>query len=69
MRPPDELIFRRDEFRCAYCDLDGKLFENWVFLCVDHFKPQSRGGDDKMENLKTSCVSCNHMKGAQQFPD
>src|SRR5437879_3715692 len=63
----DKEIFRRDGFRCVYCDFDGKTFEGWVFLAVDHFKPKSRGGSDEPDNLVTACVSCNHMKGAFEF--
>ena len=67
-RPPDEQIFRRDGFRCVYCGFDGNTFAGWVFLAVDHFKPKSRGGSDEPDNLVTACVSCNHMKGAFDFP-
>jgi hypothetical protein len=66
--PRDEEVFQRDGFRCVYCDHDGRTFEGWAFLVVDHFKPKSRGGDDDPENLKTACVICNHMKGAFEWP-
>jgi 5-methylcytosine-specific restriction endonuclease McrA len=64
----DEEIFARDGFRCVYCGFDGREFEGWAFLQVDHFKPRSLGGKDELENLVTSCVICNVMKGAQTWP-
>lgn len=66
-RPRDEEVFARDSFRCVYCGFDGRTFEGWKYLQVDHFKPRSRGGSDDMANLMTSCMSCNMMKGAYDF--
>ena len=37
-------IFERDHFTCAYCGYDGRLFDNWMQLSVDHILPQSLGG-------------------------
>ena len=68
MRPPDEEVFAKDGFKCIYCDFDGRSFANWRFLQVDHFKPCSLGGSyDAVENLVTSCIICNQMKGAMMF--
>lgn len=49
-------IFRRDDFRCAYCDSTKDL-------TIDHIYPKSRGGLNTWENLITSCFSCNSKKG------
>jgi 5-methylcytosine-specific restriction endonuclease McrA len=65
--PLDERVFARDGFRCVYCGHDGRTFDGWAFLQVDHFKPVCLGGTDDVENLKTACVICNHMKGAAPF--
>jgi 5-methylcytosine-specific restriction endonuclease McrA len=67
-RPPDHEVFKRDNFRCVYCGFDGGSFDTWTFLQVDHFVPRSRGGPDSSENLKTSCIICNQMKGAKIWP-
>jgi len=67
-RPPDHEVFRRDGFRCVYCGFDGRTFESWTFLQVDHFVPRSLGGGDDLDNLKTSCIICNQMKGAKTWP-
>jgi 5-methylcytosine-specific restriction endonuclease McrA len=67
MRPDDEEVFAREGFKCVYCGFDGRSFEGWVFLQVDHFKPRSRGGSDELDNLCTSCAICNFMKGAHTW--
>lgn len=64
-----EDIYKRDEFRCAYCGFDGSSFEGWLFLEVDHLRPQSKGGTDEPENLVTACKACNAMKGADVYAD
>ena len=66
-KPADEEIFARDGFRCQYCDYDGRDFEKWAFLQIDHFKPRCLGGTDEPGNLVTSCIICNHMKGATEW--
>lgn len=54
-------IFRRDGYRCVYCDavfdVDG--------LTVDHVEPKMRGGDRSDGNLVTCCRACNAAKGGQ----
>lgn len=67
VRPRDEVVFERDHFTCVYCDFDGRSFKGWAYLQVDHFRPKSRGGSDDLANLVTSCMVCNHMKGAADF--
>ncbi len=66
-RPSDEEVFKKDGFRCVYCDHNGMAFDGWIFLQVDHFIPRCRGGRDDITNLYTACISCNHMKGAFVF--
>lgn len=66
-RPSDEEIFARDGFMCIYCGFDGRSFEGWQFLEVDHFKPRCLGGGDDRENLVTSCAICNRLKGANYW--
>lgn len=55
-RPTRNLIFKRDNHKCAYCGAT----EN---LTIDHILPSSRGGKDTWENLTASCTSCNAKKG------
>ncbi|GHK02728.1 hypothetical protein SY2F82_45250 [Streptomyces sp. Y2F8-2] len=42
---------------CAYCGATG------VPLNIDHVRPRSRGGSDRIWNLVLACVPCNKAKG------
>jgi hypothetical protein len=48
-------IFKRDGFRCAYCDTSKNL-------TIDHIMPKSRGGGNTWMNLITCCKNCNRIK-------
>lgn len=66
----DEEVFARNGFRCVYCGWEGRTFETWAFLVVDHFEPKSArsgAGPDRPENLVTACVICNQMKAHFRF--
>lgn len=52
-------VFKRDGFICRYC---GKTPPE-ITLEVDHLIPVSEGGRDDLNNLLTSCFSCNRGKG------
>ena len=58
-------VFKRDSFTCQYC---GKAAPD-VVLHVDHIKPVSRGGENDLLNLITSCADCNLGKGARELSD
>ena len=51
-------VFKRDNFTCGYC---GKQPPD-IVLEVDHITPLSKGGDDDINNLITSCFDCNRGK-------
>lgn len=51
-------VLNRDGFACQYC---GRKSPE-VKLEIDHIKPVSKGGDNSMENLVTSCFDCNRGK-------
>lgn len=51
-------VFKRDSFTCQYC---GQSAPN-VVLEVDHLLPVSKGGDNDILNLITSCWACNNGK-------
>lgn len=42
---------------CAYCDATGTP------LNIDHVRPRSRGGTNRISNLVLACVPCNQAKG------
>ncbi|WP_405960956.1 RNA-guided endonuclease IscB [Streptomyces sp. NBC_00024] len=44
---------------CAYCDATG------VPLNIDHLRPRSRGGSDRISNLVLACAPGNQAKGSQ----
>lgn len=58
-------VFKRDKFTCQYC---GRSTPD-VVLEVDHIKPVSKGGDNNMLNLITSCKDCNLGKSNVELSD
>lgn len=52
-------VLSRDNFTCQYC---GKKPPE-AKLEIDHINPISNGGDNRLENLLTSCFECNRGKG------
>lgn len=52
-------IFRRDRYTCQYCGTTyGKHRLN-----IDHVIPRAQGGKTQWDNLTTSCIQCNSLKG------
>jgi 5-methylcytosine-specific restriction endonuclease McrA len=56
LKPSRDNIYKRDEFRCLYCQIN-------THLTIDHVIPKSRGGKNTWENLATCCFKCNSKKG------
>lgn len=54
-------VFKRDGFSCQYCGEHPPK----VILHVDHIVSIKEGGVDDMDNLVTSCATCNLGKAAQ----
>lgn len=51
-----EKVFKRDNYTCRYCgNKEGPLH-------ADHVYPFSRGGETSINNMVTSCESCNLKK-------
>ena len=50
-------VYERDNYTCVYCGAKG------IPMTVDHYNPQALGGKTTVENLRTSCRSCNKLKG------
>ena len=48
-------VFERDNYICQYCG-------SGLFIECDHIIPFSKGGEETMMNLKTSCRKCNRQK-------
>jgi hypothetical protein len=51
-------VLKRDNFTCRYCGSSAPDVE----LEIDHIKPVSRGGTNDIDNLITSCKTCNRGK-------
>lgn len=58
-------VFKRDSFKCQYCGNSSP----GVTLHVDHIEPISKGGDNSILNLITSCESCNLGKSDNRLSD
>lgn len=58
-------VFKRDSFKCQYC---GQSAPD-VILHVDHIHPVSKGGDNNIMNLITSCQGCNSGKSDRLLTD
>lgn len=58
-------VFKRDSFTCQYC---GQSAPDTV-LEIDHIKPVSKGGDNEIINLITSCRGCNSGKSDRELDD
>lgn len=52
-------VFRRDGFRCQYCNRSVK---DGAVLTLEHIVPLSKGGSWLAENLLTACLECNQGK-------
>lgn len=56
-------VYHNDKYRCVYCGKDMlKDLDLWLSLEVDHIIPKSKGGNDDLNNLVTSCNVCNKYK-------
>lgn len=58
-------VFKRDKFTCQYC---GRKAPD-VVLNIDHIDPVSKGGDNNIINLITSCFDCNNGKRDRALSD
>lgn len=58
-------VFKRDSFTCQYCGAKAPD----TILHVDHINPVSKGGDNEIINLVTSCESCNLGKSDRLLTD
>jgi hypothetical protein len=54
-------IFRRDSYRCVYCNAQPNVAE----LTLDHVEPRVKGGDQSDGNLVTCCQACNELKAGK----
>lgn len=55
-----EKVRKRAGFRCQYCGITET--DSGGELTIDHFKPESVGGDNNIRNLVYACFRCNIYK-------
>ena len=58
-------VFKRDSFTCQYC---GRKAPDTTLQC-DHIEPVSKGGENDILNLITSCIECNAGKSDRRLSD
>lgn len=58
-------VLKRDKFTCQYCGREAPD----VTLEIDHIVPVSKGGDNSITNLVTSCRDCNRGKSNRELSD
>ena len=57
-------VFIRDKFTCYICKVRAReLPHHPQMATVDHVLAVSKGGTNKMKNLRTCCYKCNTEKG------
>ena len=49
----------RDNYTCQYCDYKVGLDISFRPLHIDHLKPWSAAGSNKLDNLVVACETCN----------
>jgi 5-methylcytosine-specific restriction endonuclease McrA len=60
-------IYKKCHFSCVYCGFDGRPFDGWMQLSIDHVFPQHQGGDNSAGNLVIACGSCNTLTNRMRF--
>ena len=58
-------IFERDRWACRYC---GELLSE-ATVTLDHYIPQSKGGNHFKDNLRTACLMCNSIKSGRTYEE
>ncbi|MEV2274252.1 RNA-guided endonuclease IscB [Nocardiopsis sp. NPDC049922] len=58
-----EYLLTKFDRTCVYCGVTD------VPLNLDHVRPRSRGGSDRVSNLVLACVPCNQAKGARPIEE
>ncbi|MEQ9487443.1 MAG: RNA-guided endonuclease IscB, partial [Alphaproteobacteria bacterium] len=58
-----EFLLEKWHRTCAYCSARGTKLE------IEHIKPRSKGGSNRVSNLCLACTPCNQKKGNQDIKD
>ena len=60
-------VYKRDRWTCVYCGFDGRSFDSWMQLTLDHIIPQHQKKDHSKKNLVACCTSCNSITSRMEF--
>jgi 5-methylcytosine-specific restriction endonuclease McrA len=60
-------IYEKYHYTCVYCGFDGRPFDSWMQLSIDHILPKSMGGKDDPSNLVVACRACNSITSRMSF--
>lgn len=52
-------VYKRDKYQCQYCGYSPKICNDFRPLHIDHLKPWTASGSNKMDNLVVACEKCN----------
>lgn len=58
-----EYLLEKWNRQCTYCGIDD------VPLEIEHIKPKSKGGSNRVSNLTLACRECNQVKGNREIED
>ena len=66
----EAMIYAQYHYTCVYCGYDGRTFDSYMQLNIDHVFPVCCGGSGDPKNLVVACGSCNKIMGNMRFnPD
>jgi len=60
-------IYKKYHYTCVYCGFDGRSFDNWMQLSIDHIRPKNCGGTDESNNFVVACRACNSITSRMKF--
>ena len=58
---------RRDNYLCAYCGLDGKIWPNWLYFSWDHLLPKGHPQRDNPDFIVAASTFCNALANRTHF--
>ena|SRR5690606_34172513 len=67
IRESDKDTYLRCQYTCVYCGFDGRSFDAWMQLTIDHVVPRHCGGGDEPRNRVAACGACNSMTCRMTF--
>lgn len=59
--------YKRYHFTCVYCGFDGRPFDSWMQLSIDHIRPKNSKGDNSADNCVVACRACNSITSRMKF--